>query len=174
MPSNNVSEWNAGEIPADPNNLADWSFEITDMTDFDFGDLPTMAPVAQSSSNDRAVLSDGYTPEPAAIESTSSYCQCTQAKSFETLINEISKIVAQTREEQMQAIERRVTCLEARAALLEGIVQDIKDGVGRLRGRLYRQSDQLEDLYERIDNFYSWLHEAHDKVEYLMDNQDRK
>ncbi|KAJ8062046.1 hypothetical protein OCU04_009826 [Sclerotinia nivalis] len=175
MTLNNVSEWNAGEIPVDANNLADWPFEINEMTDFDFGDIPPMAPVAQSSSNDVAELRDGSTAGTAAINSTCSHChcQCAQAKSFETLMNEIRQIVAQAREDQMEAVERRITSLEARAALVEGIVQDVKDGVGKHGGRLDRYSDQIEDLFERIDNFNNWLHEAHDKVEYLMDNQER-
>ncbi|EDN95916.1 hypothetical protein SS1G_12121 [Sclerotinia sclerotiorum 1980 UF-70] len=45
MTPNNISEWNSGQIPADANNLADWTFDINEMADFDFGDIPQMAPV---------------------------------------------------------------------------------------------------------------------------------
>ncbi|APA09332.1 hypothetical protein sscle_05g041020 [Sclerotinia sclerotiorum 1980 UF-70] len=82
MTPNNISEWNSGQIPADANNLADWTFDINEMADFDFGDIPQMAPVVQSSSNDGAELHDESTAGTAAINSTCSTQQILKKNYF--------------------------------------------------------------------------------------------
>ncbi|TEY22511.1 hypothetical protein BOTCAL_1573g00010 [Botryotinia calthae] len=90
------------------------------------------------------------------------------------MIDKIRKVVAQAKEDQMNAVEKRITSLKARAVLMESIVQDVKEGAGKFKGRLDRYSDEVDDLHERIDKVNKWLGDAHEKVEFLMDMEDKK
>ncbi|KAF7910007.1 uncharacterized protein EAF01_003725 [Botrytis porri] len=172
MTSNDAATWNAGDLPSDGTNLVDWSFDINEMSDWSFGDLPSMAPTARTSSGNEIELHSGPTEGTAITHKIC--CQCANVKSFETMMDEIRKVVAQAREDQMDAVEKRITSLEARAVLVEGIVQDVKEGAGKFKGRLDRYTDEVDDLHERIDKVNKWLGDAHEKVEFLMDMEDKK
>lgn len=80
MTSNNAATWNAADIPSDGNNLVDWSFDINEMSDWSFGDLPSMAPIAQSSSDSGIELHNGPTEGTAIVHKIC--CQCTNVKSY--------------------------------------------------------------------------------------------
>lgn len=78
------------------------------------------------------------------------------------MMSEIRKVVAQARDDQIEAVERRTTSLEARAALSESITRDFKESV----------EDRLERHYNRIDRLCDWVEEAQDKMQYLMEKNE--